>query len=259
MARARFLVDLTYGNLYTVATSTIAATSEASGLPVTFSQSSDRSQVFRSATGTGVVDVTVDLGASRAVTGWAVANLKLVGSGVLELYQHGTGSSPGAGVLVATITGQDANRKVASAFFASVSARHWSMRWTNPGSDSDYAELGYAWLGTYFEPTVNFSVPMAQQLIDPSRIGRSSSRQRTVQRESVYFTAQPVFEDVPEADRDSFQAVYEWAQTATAIFIVLDTTRAWMGYLAWLGDQFQIGHGQVDGRYTIGVPFEEAA
>lgn len=259
MARARFLVDLTYGNLYSAAASTVTASSAATGLPVAFSQSPDRSQVYRSATSTSVVDVTIDLGASRSVNGWAVANIKLVGTGALALYQHGTAGSPGAGVLVATITAQDAQRKVAFSFFAAVSARHWSLKWTNPTSASDYAELGYAWLGTYFEPSVNYSVPMPQRMVDPSLIGRSSSRQRTVQREDVYFEAAPVFTDVPEADRDSFQTLFELAQAATAIFIVLDTTRAWMGYLAWLSGQMAIEHGVVDGRYTVGVPFEEAA
>ena len=201
----------------------------------------------------------IDLGSVLAVTSILAANIKLIGTGVLELYQRGDAGAAGAATLVATLPTQDSDTRVAFAFFASQSHRHWQLKWTNPTAASDYAEVGYVHLGTYLEPTVNVRVPMPASRRDPSVGTRSVDGQQTFVERTASFAGAWAFADAPETDLTNLRTVYRTVGVRTPIFAVLDTSLTWTAWLLRLASEIHCDFGELTGRYSIGVTWEEAA
>lgn len=237
---------------------TITASSAAAGLPVTYTQSPDRSKVWRSAVGTAAVTIDRDLGAAVSTSGIGVANLRLFGSGgVLNVYQRGSAGSPGASVLLGTITGQDRDTRAAAAFWAAQSFRHYRLEFTNPGAVSSYVEVGVVHLGTYFEPAVNPTVPAEVQRVDPSVSAESVDGQRTTARRSKYFAGRWQFRDILETQLDEYRAIFDAAGVAGPAFHVLDTALPWTCVYAYQAGALEIGHELVAGRYALSLPWVE--
>lgn len=255
MPRIRFMDPSR--NLWTAVSAVLTASSSATALPVANTQHPDRTKVWRSATGTGTPTIDIDLGSAQAVTCVAVANVKLVGAGVLELYQRGSAGSPGAATLVATLPTQDSETRAAFAFFNSVSFRHWQLKWTNPGAASDYAELGFIHLGTYFEPTQNVIVPTESARKDPSVLSASVDGQVTVRRRTTYADGAWVMQEVPEAQLDLYRAMWNGMGVGGVFFQVLDTSLSWTCWMARSMGEFKRQFGVLAGRYNIGLPWEE--
>src|SRR6185295_11135508 len=95
--------------------------------------------------------------------------------GTLKLYEAGSGGAPGAYNLVATLTAEDALSLVGYAFF-STTARWWKLEWTTAGTD--YATVGYVFLGAYVEAALNPERP-SMELVDPSMAVASLDGQKT--------------------------------------------------------------------------------
>ncbi|MDP1570336.1 MAG: hypothetical protein Q8L86_10055 [Vicinamibacterales bacterium] len=236
----------------------LAASSEALALPVAASAHPDRSYVWRSLAEASAQMIDIDLGAVRAVTCVALANVKLLAGGVVALYQRGDGATPGDATLVATLPAANADRRVTFAFFAQASHRHWQLRWTNPGPVEDYAELGFAYLGTYFEPTVNVTVPMDVAEVDPSIVRQSVDRQRSTVSRTRYTMGQFAWVGLPDADRGDLRALWGTLGSAHPVFAVLDETRSWTAWMLYLQGQITERFREVDGRYDVGLEWEEA-
>lgn len=253
MANIRFL----YENRYPAAT--LTASSELSAMPVEQSQTTDRSNAWRSETGTVAQTIDIDLGAVLAVTSAALANVTLLGAGVVELYQCGDAGSPGAAVLVATFAAQNTLRKVAAVFFDSQSHRHWQFRWTNPTAASGYAELGYAFLGTYDEPAVNVRVPIPMSRMDPSIGSQSTDGQKSFALRTKFQAGAWVFDAVSEAQHDQVEAMFDAIGVAEPLFVVLDTNLAWTTWLVRVSAALptEIEPQMAIGRYGVQVPWEE--
>lgn len=252
MPKIRFCGTDGYGD------AALTASSEASALPVGATQDPDRSYVWRSLTETGTQEIDIDLGSVQAVTACAVANVTLVGSGVLELYQRGDADTPGSATLVGELPSQDAARRTAVLFFASQSHRHWQLKWTNPGADSAYAELGFAFLGTYLEPSININAPLDVRLVDPSEIRASLDRQRRTVTRTTYLAGRYTWEDVPTADRDSLDALYRSLGRRRPLFVTIDTALTWSTVLSYLTSPLAEPFGELAGRYQLGMEWEEA-
>lgn len=254
MPRIRFLYD----NQYSKTTTVLAASSAASALPVGATQNPDRSYVWRSANNTVVQTIDIDLGAVTAIAAIAVANVRLLGAGVLECYERGDAAAAGAATLVATLPTQDADTRVAFAFFNSQSHRHWQLKWTNPTAVNDYAEVGYVFLGTYVEPTVNVSAPSDLDYDDPSIGTPSVDGQESFTVRTRFASGTWEFYYAPEALLTSLRIIYRAVGVHTPIFVVLDTTLTWTGWLCrFVGG---IGHRLEDvaGRYTLTCGWKEA-
>lgn len=255
MPRIRFMDPSR--NLAAAPTVTLTASSSATALPVANIQHQDRTKVWRSATGTGTPTIDLDLGSAQNVTAVCVANVRLVGAGVLEVYQRGSSGSPGAATLVGTLPTQDAETRATFLFFNTVSARHWQLKWTNPGAASDYAELGFVHLGTYFEPTQNVIVPTEAMRKDPSQLSASIDGQVTVRRRTQYSNGSWVFQEVPEAQLDIYRPMWNGMGVGGVFFQVLDTSIAWTCWMARVTGEFRKQFSVLSGRYNIGLPWEE--
>jgi len=246
-----------YSNLYAASATVLAASSAVSALPVAASQNEDRSYVWRSSTGTGVQTIDIDLGSVLPVSAVAAANVRLLGAGVLELYERGDGGSAGSATLVATLPTQNTYTRAAAAFFSSQSHRHWQLKWTNPGSASDYAELGYCFLGVEVEPAVNIMVPADIQRIDPSVGSGSVDGQMTFARRTKYSAGAWAFHEVGETQLGQLQALFEAIGVAGAHFVVLDTTLAWTCWYARLSGELSAPLAIVAGRYSPSITWRE--
>jgi hypothetical protein len=248
---------LLYVNRYSAATTTLTASSSATALLVGASKNPDRSYAWRSLTQTGVQTIDADFGSSMAVNACLLANVKTVGTGVVELYSRGTGSSPGSATLVATMPTQDRDTRTTFAFFNSVSARHWQLKWTNPTSASDYAELGHAFLGTYIEGQRNIRVPSRIARPDPSVASMSVDGQQTFRRRTKYFTGEWEFLEISEAQLTELRAIFDAIGVGTPFYAVLDTSLTWTSWFARFVGALQTNLSQVVGRYTVAMSWEE--
>lgn len=246
-----------YTNRYAAAT--LVASSAASALPVGATQNEDRSYIWRSLTQTGVQTIDIDQGSVLPVSAVALANVKLVGTGVVELYQRGDASTAGAATLVATLPAMNAYTRTTFAFFASQSHRHWQMRWTNPTGASDYAELGYAFLGVEVEPLINVKVPADITRVDPSVSGVSIGGQKSYAQRTKIFAGTWNFDDVTETQRGQLETLFDTIGASGAHFVVLDTALPWTCWYARLGSELKIGLAIVAGRYPLSIAWQEVA
>lgn len=254
MSRIRFLAS----NLASVPATVLTASSAASGLPVTAAINPDRTFVWRSAAAVTGQTIDLDLGSPQAVSAIAVANVKLIGTGVLELYHRGNAETPGTPELVATLPTQDPDRRLAFVFFAELTHRHWRLQWTNPTAVSDYAEVGYLYLGTYLEPSVNISVPFDVAAVDPSIPGESLDGQATFTSRTNYAGGAFQFRDIAEADLTSLRALRRTVGVRTPFVMVLDEALAWTAWLARFASELRIGFGELAGRYHVSFDWKEA-
>ena len=254
MPRIRFM-DLAR-NEWAKPAVTVVASSAVAALPALHTQTAERTQVYRSLTQTGVQTLDVDLGSVVAVAAVAVANVKLVGTGVLQLLHRGDVASPAAETLVATLPTQDRDTRVTFAWVAQ-SHRHWRLKWTNPSSASDYAEAGVVHLGGYLEPPLNPVVPTTTPRIDPSLASPSVDGQVTYVRRTKFFAGRWMFQHVPEATLDSFSAMFDSLGVSGGYFQVLDDALGWTATLARVNGELEVGYAELSGRYTVGLPWQE--
>lgn len=244
-------------NRYTAAATVLVASSAVSALPVAASQNQDRSYVWRSTTDTIVQTIDIDLGSVLAVSAVALANVALLGTGVVELYERGDAGAAGAATLVATLPAANAYTRTTFAFFASQSHRHWQLKWTNPTAASDYAELGYAFLGVEVEPAVNVIVPAALARQDPAVAGASVDGQKTFATRTKYYAGAWEFDHVLEAQLEQLQTLFEALGTSGAHFVVLDTALAWTCWYVRMAGPVGVRLELATGRYSVAVPWEE--
>lgn len=143
----------------------------------------DRSLKWRSSTATTAQTVRADLGGIYPVNGAGGADIKVIGAGALELYHEGDAGSPGASVFMGTFSAQDLATRVALLWPVLSSHRHWLFNFTNPTAVSDYAELGFASLGQYVEPSRDIHTPAGSRtnptIVSPSGDGQKSFARRT--------------------------------------------------------------------------------
>ncbi len=242
-------------NLAVATTTTLTASSSATALPASYLQHPDRAKVWRSLTQTGVQTMDFDLASAQDVTSVCVANLKLVGAGALQVY---SGASLGAETtLRATITSQDRDTRAASSFFTTGNARYWRLKWTNPGSANDYAEVGYVHLGTYFEPLVNITVPVDIARPDPSVLVESVDGQAQAVRRTKFFRGSWVFQNIVEAQLDLYRALWDTIGVGGVYFQHLDTSLAWTCWYARNAGELTVTMSDIVGRYNVGLPWVE--
>lgn len=254
MSKIRFLWD----NRFLEPATALTASSQVTALPVEASQQPDRLYVWRSLQQTGVQTIDIDLGSILSVSCVGVADVRLLGVGVLELYQRGDATSPGSAILVATLSTQDSDRRAAVAFFSGQSHRHWQLKWTNPTGALDYAELGFCHLGDYLEPSVNVSVPLDVQDVDPSIVTASPDGQRTVTLRTAYAAGHFTWGDLTETDRANLRAMWAAVRSAIPLFAVLDTSLSWTSWLLYMASNLTQQFNEMSNRFDMGFEWEEA-
>lgn len=254
MAKIRFA----YVNPVSAVATVLVASSAASGLPVGAVANPDRAYVWRSLTQNGVQTIDINLGSVTAVSSVLLANVKLVGTGILELYERGDAATAGVATLVATLPAQDRDTRTAFVFFASQSHRHWQLKFTNPTAASDYAELGYVHLGGYVESARNIRVPARIARPDPSIGTPSVDGQKTFVVRAKHFAGEWDFEEIDESNLSQLRTLFDAIGVATPHFVVLDDALAWTCWLSRFAGPLAWTLNMMSGRYSVSFPWEEA-
>jgi len=249
-------VRFLYDNLY--ADATLTASSSATALPVAATQNPDRSYLWRSTETTGDVTIDIDLGSTGVVSAVALANPKVLGAGgTIELYQRGNSTTLTTGTLVATLPTANTDRRTAVQFFTSQAYRNWQLKFTNTGG-ADYAELGYAFLGQYYEPGRNIAWPtVSVDEIDPSVVRRSVDRQRAVVTRTRYTVGRFDWQYLASTERDAVRALWGALGVESPAFAVLSTGLAWTAWMLYLEPGFSQAFSAKPDTYDVGFGWEE--
>lgn len=250
-----------WNNLLTVPGVVVASSSALSTLPNTNAILPDRTLVWRSTSTTGDQWVSFDLGAAAAVTVLAIANPKLQTGGTLKLQRSPDNTT---WTDVATLPAADVDTKVTFVFFGSISFRYWRIYFTNVGAVSDYVEVGYAFVGTYFEPANNVVGPLPAPLVDNSVVTKSLAGQRSTTVRPQQSTGTFTWESLTESDRGALQQIFRAQGQGLPSFCVLATAISWTAWLLYFGASsgatvalsrtFTIA----DTFYDVAVDWEEA-
>lgn len=252
-------IKFAWENLYTAPTTILVAQSSVSALPVAATQNPDRNYAWRSETDVIAQRIDVDFGAIVPISIVALANVVTMGSGVVALYQRGDAGTAGTAVLVATFAAEDRDTRAVAAIFAVESHRHWQLRWTNPTGVSSYASLGFAFFGTYDEPTVNVMVPMPMARQDPALASQSVDGQESFALRTKFMTGAVAFDAVLEAQFSQLREMFDAIGVSTPLFIVLDTALGWTTWLVRFTAalSWEIEPGGALGRYGAQIPWKE--
>lgn len=238
---------------------TLAASTEASALPVEHSQSPDRLAVWRSMNTDDEETIDADLGEAVDLSMVAIANLRLKAGGALVIETRGTSGSPGAATALATISGQDSGTRVASAIFATMSVRHLRLRWTNPDDVVDYAEAGYVGVGTPFAPDQNISVPVRYDVNDPSVRSSSLDGQVSTTQRTIFRTGEFSWAALRAADLAALRdEVYASVGSRAPVFAVVDEDAGWLQLFCRLDPAMAITVLPGSQSFAVSLPWEEA-
>jgi hypothetical protein len=222
-----------YSNNWSLAATTLAASSAATGLPATKTKDPDRTAVWRSLSQTADQYISADLGAAAAATCCAIVNPRLQNSGSMKLQASTDGVSWSD---VGTFGTADSQTRIAVLFFTSLSRRYWRVYSTNGnGAVADYCELGYVMLGAFVEPSANVRVPVSVELVDPSIVDRSLDGQATVTQRTAYRMISLDFGEVPQADLQIVDALVAAVGSRLPFITVLDTDLTWQAWYARIG------------------------
>jgi hypothetical protein len=238
-------------------TAEVSATTAVDGLPASMAQVPERTAIWRSLTNDDEEALDLDCGIPVPASMVAVANLKRKDGGACLLQQRGTADDPGTAVDVVTVPDLDPATGVAVAFFDTVTARHWRLRFTNPDPATDYVELGYAFLGVPVETAVNVNQPVPYRVTDPSTVVASPDGQKTTTRRSLFTSGQFQWTGLSQDDRDQIvDALYRANGTRTPVFVVLDADLPWSMALIRLGANIDAVNTLVD-QYDLSVEWSE--
>lgn len=255
MSRIRF----GYQNDLTAVGVVITASTFVTALPPSNAPIPDRTLVWRSTTTTSDQWIAFDLGAAAVVTAACVANPKLHQGGSLKVQYSTDGSN---WTDVSALPAADADSKVTFLWVASISARYWRFYFTNTSAVSDYAEIGYPFIGQYFEPTVNVSLGASTRLTTPfgtmSTVLETPGGQRSTTARARRASGTLSWMALGDADLASLQALFRAVDYGTPFFLVLDDARAWTAWLAYFDSPLSRTWELVTGQFDPTFNWKEA-
>jgi hypothetical protein len=234
----------------------VTASSAVASLPATATQNTQRTGVWRS-NAEAAPTLNADLGSSKAVTGGALVNVRIV-SGTLSTIKLQWSNDGATGWTdFATLSTIDTESLVGYGFAASATKRYWRFLFT-PTSGTIQVEVGIAVVGTYLETSVNVTAPNPLQLNDPSVVSRAIDGQRSTSLRTLFMSSTWDFRDLPEADALALRLMYRSFGQGTPHVVVLDTTRSWMAWCAFFTETYGNEAADRPGRYNLRIGWEEA-
>jgi hypothetical protein len=168
--------------------------------------------------------IVVDLGSANPVTAGVVIEHNLGAVGTITMQGHTADTAAGwYAPDVADVLAGDGTIRLA--YRASASKRYWRLLIDDVASNtSGYTQLGVWYVGTYVEPSVNFSVNFEQTPVPLSTIVQAiSGATRRDERPSRWVYAMSWLE-VPEADRVKLAAWVAAAPIGRPSLLALDPT-----------------------------------
>lgn len=226
--------------------------------PLSFLFSPWRKKIARSSTAITDVDIIIDLGSVKSFNSAFLVNPKLHLGGSVELQVNAT-NSWGAPSLTLTFPTIDAARKLTGLYFATQNARWVRIRFRNLAAALDYAELGALMLGVYFEPTYTITDDFHRHRHDPSRVVTAYDGERQSHRLTKYDSIDAFLEAQPEADKETYLAMFDMVGTDTPFIFSVDAAFLNQTYYAYFPNEVTADYhrGTVD-LWDIQIDIEEA-
>lgn len=100
--------------------------------------------------------------------------------------------------------------------------RWWRLVFTNAGNPDGYIEIGRICAGDHFEPTINYRDGWRRERIDPSEKEKTAGQQVYAKLKEKFWRYQLHFEDLPEADQDGFETLFEAVGNTGYIVVMPD-------------------------------------
>jgi hypothetical protein len=252
MANIRFLFE----NKLAIAASAASASGEVSSLPAANAQVPDPSLVWRSTTTTGDQWWRVTFASALTVKVVALKNVTLhTGGGTLKAQYSTDGGASWTDY--GAIPAIDTDSRCAFFFGATVSAQDWRFYFTNVGATSSYVELGFGFVGDYYEPSINVQASFDAPLTDRSVVTESLSGNPSTTIRPQQTTGAYTFNDAPDADRSSLQAMFRAQGYGMPFFAVLDTSDAWTCWLIAFRSQIDRTFEEIYHRYVLTFSWSE--
>jgi hypothetical protein len=202
-----------------VDTATLAASSAATGLPVTNIAHEMYTKVWR-ATGCASEWVSFDLGAAPGnVTNLVIKghNFSSAASIRIQADNHSNFGSLDIDIILYPVTST-----LFYTWASNQAYRYWRITIADAGNTATYVEIGRVFLGTHFAPTYDVS-SWSFENIDPSGRLTSTGGQLTANLRSKYKTRTYQYACVPASDKDIWETIFDTVGQVKPIFIVENT------------------------------------
>lgn len=202
---------------------TITASSETTDRPATYLASPYRWKKWRSAT--DVVDqwVKFDLGSAQSLQAFLLADWTAHAGGKIWAQANATDAwgAPTVNELF-TLPASNVTRVIGVWLPAAQSLRWVRFLFENTGAANAYVDLGVAFAGAYFEPSVNLTDDFSLTRTDPSVITATPDGQESAVEYGKFFDVAAVYEDVAAADKASFLDLFDTVGVSRALFFAVD-------------------------------------
>lgn len=219
MAKARFCYD------NKALGATITASTAVADRPASYLANAARWKKWRSSTTTGDENVVFDFGSAQTVKAMLLVGWKRHGTAGTIKAEYWTGAAWaafGGGTGLFTLPADNPTGVVALFDTVGVSTAKVRVYFANVGAVSDYAELGVAFAGSYFEPAFNVSDGFAMERVDPSIIVASDGGNESAYQRAQFFACSGRFEYMSAANRASFVTMFSAVGTFKPLFLALD-------------------------------------
>ncbi len=218
-----------YNNLIDAAGVAITASSYHAAFPPANIAQEHRSNPWRTGTATAAESVVIDLGSAQAVTTVILLDHTLTAGDTLIKLEAHTSNTWGAPAFSTSLTwAADLISKV----FSQESYRWWRISFTKSAAGQT-RDIGRVFLGTYYQSTDQPDYDgFKRKRVDPSATIRTVGQQTYADQRSKYRNIDLKFSDIPKAQADSFDTVFDAVGMHTSFFIQVD--QAGSGELAEL-------------------------
>ena len=223
MANVRFTyTDLMRGSAVTLLTNTVGSWDLTR--PTSFILSPWRKKVARSLTSGSDVDLIIDLGSAQSFNAAFLVQPKLHGSGgTVKIQAHSANLWTTPAFSSASFPAVELNRRLTGLYFSTQTYRYVRILWTNVGAVTDYVELGYLMLGTYYEPTYNITDQLVTKPNDPSVVNEAYDGEVQAFEKTKFDTVDFFLEAMPGAtDRVSFQTMFNSIGITRPLVLAVD-------------------------------------
>ena len=197
---------------------TLTASSASADWPVDFLQNRWPTLVHRT-TGVSSEWWKWDLGAAQTIKYFVFWNHNFTSGATLTL-QANSEDSWGAPPYSASVTWR-AEKLI---HYPDQSYKWWRLVVANAGNPDGYLKGGYAYLGSYFEPTYNYQ-GKHRELTDPSIISLSFDGQAAAAEKTKYTGLTYEFAAVTDSDRAVLETIWDTLGLSEHWFLIEDSSK----------------------------------
>jgi hypothetical protein len=164
--------------------------------------------------------IEVDFGTARTARAVAIINHNFESDAVLTLEGHTAPYWEGTPDYSATL---DYHASNVVKFFTTTTKQYWRLVVDDVQNETGFTEIGAVFLGDYYEPTSSYRPGFQIVREELSGIGFSDHGAAYMDDKPTLKGYRLLFRPVLDADRLSFETMFEWVKTSRHFFVCLDS------------------------------------